>query len=118
MSKEFKKKWLASRIQASKGRLSTLGSYQSSKFKSVVLTIDGQKVELDQEEYDEYVKGIKEAKIKSRKSIEPDRAKPGTNNQSITDPGQSLESLQKQYAELGKLLQEKIDRINESDYQQ
>jgi len=63
MSKEFKRKWLAGRISANKGRLGGLGSYQSSKFKSVVLTIDGQKVELNNEEYEKYVKQIKNDNI-------------------------------------------------------
>ena len=68
MSKNFRKKWLADKHKANKGRLTRLGSYQSSRFKSVVLTIGGKNVELTREEYDEYVKKIKEGKLTSADS--------------------------------------------------
>ncbi len=115
MSKEFKKKWLASRIKANKGRLSRLGSYQSSKFKSVVLTIDGQKVELDRQEYDEYVQKIRAEKLERRKAINRDREAIGTNDEGGTESTQSIDDLKEQFAHLGKILQEKIKRSNESD---
>lgn len=68
MSKEYRKKWLADKQKANKGRLTRLGSYQSSKYKSIVLTIDGQKVELNRLDYAEYIKGIKVAKLASADS--------------------------------------------------
>ena len=65
MSKSFRKKWLADLHKANKGKLSRLGSYQSSKFKSVVLTIDGKKIELNHEEYEDYIAKIKAEKTNS-----------------------------------------------------
>ena len=115
MSKEFKKKWLASRIKANKGRLSRLGSYQSSKYKPIVLTIDGQKVELDRTEYGQYVEKIRSEKIEHRKSISRSGKTIATNDESVTESTRSIEDLKEQFAHLGKILQEKIKRSNEPD---
>ena len=74
MSKGLTKKWLAELIQANKGRMKGSGNYQTSKFKSVVLTIDGQKVELEREEYEAYiakVKGEKRKPIDEQKRFDP-----------------------------------------------
>ena len=74
MSKTFRKKWLADLQKANKGRLSRLGSYQSSKFKSIVLTVDGQKVELTRKEYEDYIAKIKAEKLKpgdAQKKFDP-----------------------------------------------
>ena len=74
MSKEFVNKWLAANRKANKGRLGRLGTYQSSKFKSVVLTIDGQKIELSHKEYEDYITKLKEEKLKpvdSQKRFDP-----------------------------------------------
>ncbi len=62
MSKESIKSWLAANRKANKGRLGRLGSYQTSKYKAVVLTIDGKNVEFTRAEYEEYIANIKEKK--------------------------------------------------------
>ena len=64
MSKNLTKKWLAELIHANRGRMTGRGNYQTSRFKAVVLTIDGQKVELDRREYEAYIAKIKEEKRK------------------------------------------------------
>ena len=64
MSKEFRKKKLADFHKANKGRLLRLGNYQSSKFKSIVLSIDGQRVELNRKEYEDYIAKLKAEKRK------------------------------------------------------
>ena len=64
MSKGLTKKWLDELIHANKGRMKGSGNYQASKFKSIVLTIDGQKIELDRDQYQEYIAKIKQEKAK------------------------------------------------------
>lgn len=64
MSKGLTKKWLDELIRANKGRMKGSGNYQQSKFKSIVLTIDGQKIELNRDQYQEYIAKIKEEKRK------------------------------------------------------
>ena len=66
MSKESVHKWLAAKRKANKGRLGRLGSYQSSKYKAIVLTIDGKKVEFDRYEYKEYIANIQAKKLEAK----------------------------------------------------
>lgn len=74
MSKGLTKKWLDELIHANRGRMKGSGNYQASKFKSIVLTIDGQKVELDRDQYKEYIakiKGQKREPIEKQKRFDP-----------------------------------------------
>lgn len=72
MSIKYRKKLLAERIHANRGTLPRLGNYQSSRFKPIVLTMGGNKVELSHEEYEEY---IKEVKLKEDPSSKPSQPK-------------------------------------------
>ena len=79
MSSTFIRKQLAELRNANKGNMRGYGNYQSSKFKSVVLTIDGKKVELSREDYDAYIAKIKEEKRKSvetQKGFDPKTGEP------------------------------------------
>ena len=112
MSKEYRQKWLASKLRANKGRLTRLGNYQSSKYKSVVLTIEGNKVELDREEYDEYVRKIKEAKREFRESISTDAESDATvTAEPITASGR-IEKIRREMEELSQKLDAEIASSN------
>ena len=73
MSSEYRK-WLATQRKANTGRMKGFGNYQSSKYKSIVLTVDGKKVELTREEYDKYIAKLKEEKrkpVETQKRFDP-----------------------------------------------